>query len=362
MSIFNIIIALAILYGLGILSVKLGLNRLTCQRSFSQSAAFAGEEGELIEVVRNDTPVIIPWLRVETNISRYLQLGRQENLQVSGKMYYCSFFTLMPYQQIRRRHKVKFLRRGSFDLGNAALGAGDLLGVVEFQKQQKLSTPMLVYPRLLNEEEVPLPITRYLGELTRRRQLLTDPFLVRGIRPYQPGDNIRHIHWAATARTGEAQVRVHDYSARTRLLVVLNVQYQDIQLSNYIPDEESDAVEQGLSMAATICLTALKNGLAAGFAANMPQGEGKESCLLLPADGYDQSERILSDLARLTITCTEKFPALLENLCQNQGLDILILSRYDSESIQTAIQKLRQAGNQVELTVLQRTVTLSPEA
>ncbi len=349
--IVNFLLALAAVYLLLILSIKLGLKYLSCQRSFSEQAVFEGSQGELVEVVRNDTPFIIPWLRVESNISRHLQLGRQENLQVSGKMYYCSFFTLMPFQQIRRRHKVTFLHRGYFDLGNAALGAGDVLGFVEYSKQQNLSTPVLVYPRLLEEEEVPLPISRLMGELTRRRQLLTDPFLTRGIRPYMPGDPVRDIHWAATARTGEAQVRVRDYSARTRLLVVMNVQYQDIQLSNYIPDEQSEPVEQIIRLAATVCTQALENNLAAGFAANMSQGEGKESVILLPEDGLAHQERILSDLARLTLTCTEKFPTFLDSLTSLTGLDILVLSRYDSESIRASLTRLRQAGNQVTLHV-----------
>ncbi len=349
--IVNFLLALLGLYALLILSLKLGLKYLSCQRSFSRSAVFEGQEGELVEVVRNDTPFIIPWLRVESNISRHLQLGRQENLQVSGKSYYCSFFTLMPFQQIRRRHRVRFLHRGFYDLGNAALGAGDVLGVVEYQKQQKLYTPVLVYPRLLEEDQVSLPISRLLGELTRRRQLLTDPFLTRGIRPYMPGDPVRDIHWAATARTGETQVRVHDYSARTRLLVVMNVQYQDIQLSNYIPDEQSEPVEQIIRLAATACIQALRNNLAAGFAANMPQGEGKESTVLLPEDGLAHQERILSDMARLNLSCTEKFPTFLDSLTNLTGLDMLVLSRYDSESIQSSLQRLRQAGNQVTLYV-----------
>ena len=109
MSILNFLAALALMYVLWTLTVKRGMKNLTCCRSFSRPTAFEGEEGELVEVVRNDGPYIIPWLRVESYISPKLQLGKQENLHVSSDTFYRSCFALMPYQQIRRRHHVRFL-------------------------------------------------------------------------------------------------------------------------------------------------------------------------------------------------------------------------------------------------------------
>ena len=290
MNIVVYLLVLAVIYALWVLTLKRGLKSLSCTRTFSKPTVFEGEEAELIEVVRNDRPFFIPWLRVESRISPYIRLGRQDNLHVTGEMYYCSLFTLMPYQQIRRKHRVKFLHRGAYDLGNASLTAGDLLGIKNFQRTQSLRVPILVYPHLLDEAEVPLPMSRMLGELSNRRQLLQDPFLVRGIRPYQPGDPVRDIHWPATARTGDVQVRIHDYTTRTKLLVVLNTQLEDIQWQNHLPESQEPVIEYGISLAATLCVQALRSGLAAGFAANMPLGDTPDSTLLLPADGAVREE------------------------------------------------------------------------
>ena len=160
--------ALLLLYTLWVFTVKRGLKNLSCTRAFSRLAVFAGEEAELVEVVRNDRAFVIPWLLVESRISPYLRLGKQDNLFVSGEMHYCSQFTLLPYQQIRRRHRVRFLHRGAYNLGNASLTAGDILGFFQFQRTQELDVPVLVYPRLLELEELPIPMSRMLGELTRR--------------------------------------------------------------------------------------------------------------------------------------------------------------------------------------------------
>ena len=347
MNVVDVLFALLILFFLWSFTVRRGLRQLSCTRAFSRSAVFEGESAEIIEVVRNDRPFLIPWLRVESRISPYLRLGRQDNLHFSGDMYYCSFFTLMPYQQIKRRHHVTFLRRGAYDLGNAALTTGDIFGLGQFSRNQELSAPVLVYPRILEPEELPLPVSRLLGELTRRNLLLTDPFLVKGIREYQPGDPVRDIHWPATARTGQTQVRIHDITAQTKLLVVLNVQPQDLQWTNYIADTHADTVEAGIRIAASLCLYALRSGLSAGFAANMPVDDSKENTVLLPSDGAAREEEMLATFARLKVLRTQNFPAFLDTLAVYSGMDMLILSPYDSESIQTAITELRRAGNQV---------------
>lgn len=353
MSPVNVLMALLLLYLLWTFTIRRGLKQLSCSRAFSRRAVFEGETGEIVEVVRNDRPFLIPWLRVESRISPYLRLGRQDNLQLTGEMYYCSFFTLMPYQQIRRRHHVTFLRRGFYDLGNAALTTGDVFGFSRFSRNQELSAPVLVYPRILEQEELPLPISRMLGELTRRHLLLADPFLVKGIREYQPGDPVRDIHWPATARTGQTQIRVHDVTAHAKLLVVLNVQPQDLQWTSYVSDAHAETVEQGIRMAASLCLYALRAGLSAGFAANMPMGEELESTVFLPAPGSAREETLLEAFARLQLRCAQRFPMLLEELSAQRGLDVLILSPYDSDSIQLSIQKLRQGGNQVTFHLLE---------
>ena len=330
-------------------TVRYGLKRMSCTRTFSTPTFFVGDEGELIEVVRNETPCILPWMRAESRISPNIRLGRQDNLHVSGEMYYCSLFTIMPHQQIRRRHRVKFLHRGYYDLGSVSLTAGDMLGLTKTHKIIDLSVPVLVYPRLLDPEDLPVPMSRTLGEIVRRQQLLQDPFLVRGLRPYQPGDPVRDIHWPATARTGEVHVRVHDYTARTRLLVVLNMQSEELQWRDRLSEEDQAVVEYAISMAATLCMQTLRSGLAVGFAANMPLGDSHESALLLPADGTSREEELLAAFARLEIVRTQHFPALLDALTAYSGLDILILSRYDSDSIQASISQLRRSGNEVSL-------------
>ena len=56
---------------------------------------------------------------------------------------------------------------------------------------------------------------------------------------------------------------------------------------------------------------------------------------------------LLENFARLQLHCSDKFLPLLESLNHLTETDIVILSPYNSESIQNAIAQLRLRGNQV---------------
>ena len=368
MNVFVILVAAAAVYAaMGMLLVKFGLRGLQCTRAFSRAAYFEGDEGEMIEIVRNDRPLIVPWLRVESHISPYLQLGRhknggaasalaeaRENLDVSGRRYYCSLFTMMPYQQVKRRHRVKFLHRGAYDLGSASLSVGDVLGMFLCTMEQQMHVPVMVFPRLLAEDELPQPLSLLLGETLSKRPLLTDPFLVRGIRDYVPGDPVRDIHWPASARMGTTQVRVFDHTSRMKLMVILNGQRKDAQWGDFLMEYEEGEIEYGISVAATMCVRALRGGLSAGFAANMPFGEETSSVVMMPDSNPAREEELLTAFARLTVRRTLAFPLFLDTLTDITDMDVLVLSCYDSPDVQAGLEKLRRQGNQVTLHILEQ--------
>ena len=350
MSLFVFLLVLLVLGGgYGLVLKHWGLNGLTCGRSFSHDAVYEGDEDELVEVVSNDRPLLVPWLRVESRIPAGLRFGRQENLDVSGEMYHRSLFTLMPYQRIRRRHKVRFLKRGTYNIGNATLTVGNVLGQVQCAREQQMSVQVTVYPRLLKDNELPEAVAELMGELIVERQLQRDPFLTRGIRPYLFGDPVRDIHWPATARTGEAQVRVHDFTTQSRLMVIMNSQTREDQWDNLM-DYEQGVIEQEIRIAATMCVKLLRSGLTAGFACNMPLTEHGPSAVLLPNGGMEQEEELLSAFAHLRVLRTRRFNAFLEELDMT-GMDMIVLSPYDSDALQAQLALLRHRGNRVQLCI-----------
>ena len=227
------LIALTVAFALlqAVIFHHFNLRKLSYERHFSQKSAFEGQKVELIEGMRNEKLLPVPWLRAESRIPRELAFEKEQMdaHEVSGGLYHKSIFFLPPMSRITRHHEISLRKRGVYDAGSVALTAGDLFSLARSERQEELDCGIVVYPRILSEDELPDPANRWLGEAVVKRWIMPDPFLVNGIRDYRAGDTLRDVHWRASARTGELCVKVRDYTSDPRALVILNVQTSEAQ-------------------------------------------------------------------------------------------------------------------------------------
>ncbi|MBQ6528453.1 MAG: DUF58 domain-containing protein [Clostridia bacterium] len=332
---------------------RVGLKNLVLSRRFQKPAVFCGETSEMVETIINDHLAVIPWLRVESRISPYLHFGTLDNLEVRGEMYHRSLFTVMPYRKIIRHHRVTFLRRGIYNVGSAALTAGDITGMFRSTREQLLNMSVTVFPRILPPEEMPHPLQELSGNWSRERQLLKDPFLVRGIREYQLGDPIRDIHWPASARMQTLQVRIHDDEAHMHVMVLINGQLRDDQWDDLM-DYEQERIEYLISVAATLCLQAMRQGMRAGFSGNIAftDGDDRECAYVSPDMADGNEEYLLSRFAALKIHRVLSFPSFLADVKIPENTSLVILSAYSSEAILEKVSALRTHGYPTSLQVI----------
>ena len=130
-------------------------------------------------------------------------------------------------------------------------------------------------------------------------------------------------------------------------MVVFNAQSTDDQWDNYIREKDLESVETTIRLTASMCIHGLRNGLAVGFATNLPTQAQGESTVIEPVTGAGWEDMLLENFARLQLHCSDKFIPLLESLSHLTDTDIVVLSPYHSESIQQALDLLRKQGNQV---------------
>lgn len=84
-----------------------------------------------------------------------------------------------------------------------------------------LARPLSIGPRPVPAAQ-PLPeLFRAWGDNEPRPAPTGD--VVRGVRPYLPGDPMRRIHWRATARTGDLVVKEVDETGAPRLTIALDM-------------------------------------------------------------------------------------------------------------------------------------------
>ena len=127
-----LIVTALVLYLQGKLYQWLGLRGVGYRRYFDVPACFQGDEVQLVEVISNRKLLPLPWLRLESLMQSGLRFHSQANLDISsGELFqnHRSLFSLMPYTQITRRHRIRCLKRGCYDLHTATMTSGDLLGL-----------------------------------------------------------------------------------------------------------------------------------------------------------------------------------------------------------------------------------------
>jgi uncharacterized protein (DUF58 family) len=66
-----------------------------------------------------------------------------------------------------------------------------------------------VFPEMISLSDINLQAEDPFGDRRSRRRLFEDPNRPMGVREYHPEDELRHIHWPATARTNQLQVKVY---------------------------------------------------------------------------------------------------------------------------------------------------------
>ncbi|OXM87745.1 DUF58 domain-containing protein [Paenibacillus rigui] len=347
-----VLVTLLLLALQGMLFRLFGGRGLTYERYFGTRACYAGQEVELVERIANRSIRPLPWLRLESLMHASLQFRRQANLDIdSGTLFqnHKSFFSLMPFTQITRRHRIVTTKRGCYRLNTATLTSGDLLGLYRNTLRLSLDAELLVYPRPAELHEWELPSHSWMGDISVRRWIIDDPFMRAGAREYQSGDPLSGIHWKATARSGRLQVHQRDYTADHRLMIYLNVEDHAAMWSQ-VNDEA--LFELGMSYAAGIAQYAIEQGMAAGFGTNACDIDRPlDSVRVEPRNGSEQLELLLTTMARVVVARRIPFDTFLEEEA-GSGLtncDILILSAYVSDKMELPMEQLRHNGNAVEV-------------
>jgi uncharacterized protein (DUF58 family) len=113
-------------------------------------------------------------------------------------------------------------RRGRHEVGPLSLRRADALGLGRSELLLGETATLWVYPKThpISAVALGLPLHHHDGEATE-----TSPrgsLDVREVRAYVPGDEVRHLHWKATARTGQLMIRDYADPHQPRFTVLLD--------------------------------------------------------------------------------------------------------------------------------------------
>lgn len=130
------------------------------------------------------------------------------------------FLAVTPGEMSTRAVPVTFPRRGLFHLNHMVLMSCFPFGFVEFRADKRVSSEVLVYPRLLPMDSV----LELQGPDLGAREINAKGHGVSlfSIRDYQSGDSARSIHWKLSSKGTGIKVREHEREEIKTIQLVLD--------------------------------------------------------------------------------------------------------------------------------------------
>ncbi|MGB5951462.1 MAG: DUF58 domain-containing protein [Ornithinimicrobium sp.] len=153
-------------------------------------------------------------------------------------------------------YQVRSQARGAYLLGPVSLRQRDPFGLTYVAVRLSTTTEVLVLPRVY---DVRGPRRRATGRGNEGEQ----PHMLAlsgeddvSIRSYRQGDELRRVHWPATAHRGELMVRQEDRPARRRAVLILDAR----QSAHGTPRSTSPSFEYAISALASVASALIFHG------------------------------------------------------------------------------------------------------
>ncbi|UOQ88821.1 DUF58 domain-containing protein [Agromyces endophyticus] len=123
-------------------------------------------------------------------------------------------------------------RRAVIVAGPAVSVRGDQLGLLRRAVRWNDPVELFVHPVTARLKPSAAGLVRDL-EGTPTRTITDHDISFHALRPYEPGDPLRNVHWRSSARTGQLMVRQYEESRRSQLVLMLSTDE-----SHYADDDE----------------------------------------------------------------------------------------------------------------------------
>lgn len=273
---------------------KLWNENLKVSVTFTQKGIVEGEEGEIVEVIENRKRLPLIMLKVKFQTSRNLEFEDTPGSNTTDQYYRNDIFQIGGGERITRKLKFVGKKRGYYNIKNIDLIGTDLFMTDEQVDSMPTNCYLYVYPKVYDSREFRMSLQKLNGEVIVKRHLLEDPFEYRGIREYQPFDDMRSVNWKATAKTGELMVNQKNYTAMQNVRIFLNVEDAAVI-------KRADEVEVSMQVAMGLSCFFLAQGIKVEFYSNGRDSITGDYIKIKGGAGAGQQETIGRALARIDV-------------------------------------------------------------
>lgn len=157
---------------------------------------------------------------------------------------------LAPGEKSEELFAIPTQRRGVVKVGPVSVVRGDPFGMFERAHRRDDPVDLFVHPQTVLFDGQSLGFLRDLEGLPAA-DLSRDDVSFHALNEYQPGDDLRHVHWRSTARTGVMMVRQYEETRRSHFVIGLSRSSGDYA--------NAQDFELGISVAGSVGLRAIRD-------------------------------------------------------------------------------------------------------
>ena len=324
------------------------------RRRFSQRRTFPGEETIMTVEIANRKWLPVTWLAVVDHWAEKLPFfgPNDEPLPDRPAGLTTLLFSLRGREQVGRGYRIRPVKRGIYPFGPIALNGGDPFGLFTNRASMRVRRRdwLVVYPRVVPLENLELPYQAPFGDVATRDSVFHDPVRTAGVRDYRPEDSFRHIHWKASARRQNLQVRIFEPTTAYTTVLVLNV----ATFARHWEGTRPELLERLVCATGSLATFANERHWLVGLTANGAMPGADQPIRVPPGRGLDQLSFLLEALAGVTSFTTSPFERFLlqESSRMAWGATLVVVTAVVTDKIRASLAHLRAAGRRVVLVAL----------
>ena len=142
----------------------------------------------------------------------------------------CAVPPLKPRESVLIKRQVPAVKRGFFKLRKVSILGGDPAGLFRRRRTFRLPGEVMIYPDAVRVSSLPIRFKRQVMPSPTGRLLgvAGQGLSFFGIREYRPTDEMRFVHWKATAAKGKLMVKEFEANTVDRVIIVLDSFFKSV--------------------------------------------------------------------------------------------------------------------------------------
>lgn len=227
-------VALGVILATSLLRCMIGI-RLKASLSVSETRLTIGDDATITIRIDNHGPARTPRLIGDLVIGahreqvRIAPLGAGDSTQLS-----------IPYHAVRRM---------MLDIGPLVAWRGDPFGLTRREQCISGQLQVAVHPLITRVALPGIGVTHDDGE-TASASFMRNDFDIHALRAYEPGDDLRHVHWLSSAKSDALMIR--QYEADTQACTAIGM---DLDPSHYASTGEFELAVCAYASLGVACIT-----------------------------------------------------------------------------------------------------------